>query len=352
MMRKNKMGRKLNIEKWLNQFRPIEIDEKFVVEEKYDELTMSGDDYLGGRLDKKFVRCDRVVVEELVREIANNPNSTYISYLNDAIRDGAIPQMVSILKKEHIAKGIAKRESVASRILNYFGVPTSYNFVVVGEEDNQSNIKYGGSVDFIGKNQRFYSLQDLRVVETDDIDIIIEAIRKRITETFKFDSEEEKQRNIDKVIDDYVLTFLVRKYLFRDEDFYHRNFGVLYNEKTHELQFVNYDYEFCMDMCWVGFKDLHESLYNTTLYIRQKYPHVYEKFMAKVNEIYEAYLVYGLEKTSKFNRFSLFYNDMCTIGENAESVIKHNKLITRKEKIRRLIRRVTGKTNNSEISKQ
>ena len=67
--------------------------------EEYHDTSHSAKDSLVGIRDKKFVRFESDVFQELIDEIINNPNCHYVTYVNDLIKSGYIPKHVSVLKK-------------------------------------------------------------------------------------------------------------------------------------------------------------------------------------------------------------------------------------------------------------
>jgi len=272
---------------WLTQFKPRII--KTVELESYDEY----EEKLDGHLPKRFYRTPSSKMPDLFSELQNNEHSSYITFCNDAVKEGFVPQYISVLKKS-FGKYVyhPEREAVVSKLLNYMGIPTTYNLVVKhskidGTANNHPSNEYETlSVDCIGENETFYSFEEVGVKTLHNVYGAVELIKKAFLK-FGFDSKKKRNDNFNEVIEDFILSYMVRGYLLGDNDFRSRNLGLLYNSKTKHLKMVNYDYEqaFMSDMSVVlgDYKDYEEP---TFLFIKKEYPKVYEKFMGYAKEFY------------------------------------------------------------------
>ena len=109
-------------------------------------------DSLSGHCVKTFAQYELNKLPELVNELKSNPQSSYITCFNDAIRENNVPQYISVLfKNKNNENERIVREVVGSRILHSLGYPTVYNFAL--ETPGITGLL--ASVDFISDNQKF-----------------------------------------------------------------------------------------------------------------------------------------------------------------------------------------------------
>lgn len=277
------------VQEVLNALDYIEYDFDSIEKEEY-----SGEkELIDGRTEKRFLRVGSKCFEKLISELQNNPNCSYLTHANEAIKEGIIPSHISALVKKESASsisnlpivGFAVSEVIASQILNFYECPTAFNTVCVDKMDkdeDRDEVCKIVSADFISSDEEFYSFADLGLYNWHGIENIVHK-NKELLDNYKGYSEENKN----KVSDDYVLSYYVRKYLLLDTDFDSRNIGLLVNSKEKTLKNINYDFEFaCKFSAEFEFKDyvIHDSFE----FFKNRFPKIYNHFVGKTKQIVEA----------------------------------------------------------------
>lgn len=250
-----------------------------------------------GHRKKEMIVCPGELFGELIYEIRSNRDCGYTTYLNDAIKGGLKPSYVLALKKGDNIDEMAIREVFCSKVLNYFSSPVAYNKVV-----NMNNEQLLVSVNFVGDDERFMTLLD-GVVESQNYNVQdltefdkVSLAKNIFTFDFLCDSAIEmigsglngvkKQlgecENFDKLkndfIEDYIYSYLIRKYLFYDSDFYFQNVGIIMNDKDKTFRMSpNFDFELSSMLI-----TNEKYLANDIKYVIQHYPHIATKFYEKL----------------------------------------------------------------------
>lgn len=270
---------------------PINNIEEYLIENNSEEYRLMGN------RKKNFVRCLSEHFYDLINELRDNPKCSYDTYMNDVIKSGYTPKYLSIIKKE--INPVIKcyddfnllhlRDVCASRILNYFECPTTYDVAL-----NIGDKTYNCAVDFNRENEDFYMLNGiggrntLGYFLTHSLDVLPDMISAFAIETKikeinpKFDCE----KTVKDICDGYVYSWLIRRCLLCDSDFGMRNIGIIHNTKEGTIRLSpNYDFEWSFDM--EESKKLEtEAKLSTLEFVANNYPHVYEKFTKKLDKFY------------------------------------------------------------------
>lgn len=259
--------------------------------ERYDSIEPTSDkDYLSGSRFKFFVRCSSKLFKDLIKEIRNNPNCSYDTYINDLIKSGYTPKFVSMLRKErngimtsHEEYGMEHfRDVCASRILNYFNCPTTHETMLNIDGDN-----YCCSVDFNKMGEDFDSIGSLLGIGENNLEENLESLGimlENLNNGKQFKNFDEMQKNF---LEEYVYSFLIRRYVLADKDCWFNNFGIIINTKDNTFRLApNFDFEYCFGFVHNVFKkqDFQECFVKDLEFARKQYPKVYEKFYNKFQE--------------------------------------------------------------------
>jgi hypothetical protein len=183
----------------------------------------------------------------------------------------------------------------------------------------------------VGANETFYSLEDLGINSIQNLYLAIEKIKKAFLK-FGFDSKAKRNENLNEVISQFVLTYMVRGYLLGDNDFKSRNIGFIYNSETKQIRLVNYDYEqaFMADMRIVlgDYGDYEEP---TFLFVKQEYPEEYKRFMEITKEFYSK-----LENLREIDLLKHFNKNISRffilLKENAGAISNFDEMLNKKTK--------------------
>lgn len=258
--------------------------------EEYDEVV--GD--VDGHTFKTFYRVNSDVFSTVFEEIKNNPNCSFVTPYNEVVKEGLIPEKVSVLIKE---TEFANEERIASQILNFYELPTPVNIAGMGQEifsdevgeekDEEDSLKmYTISLDFIGGNARLEDFtEENRYAFFWDFDESFQQVSRHIvrlvnTGVFKNLPNERKNQIVDKLMEDFAMSYLVRKFIFIDTDLNDSNIGMLVDESTKEASIINFDFE----LAFGGTCNMYDLRRFATQVI-EKFPHIWEKFVRKSREL-------------------------------------------------------------------
>lgn len=218
---------------------------------------------LEGHREKELVVCPVELFSELICEVRYNNECGYDTYLNSSIRSGEWPKFIIAVKKGTVIDEMVVREILCSKIMNYFSCPVAYNQAIEmkGEESLVS-------VNFIGEGEDFMTLldgvlkeqrySDDKLTQFDKVSLAknifafdylcdeaiymigsgLDGVRKELGDVENFDQMKNR------FIEDYLYSYLIRKYLFYDSDFYFHNVGVLINKENGTFRMSpNFDFE-------------------------------------------------------------------------------------------------------------
>lgn len=238
-----------------------------------EDNVISADEFdasLPGHNNKTFVRCDSEIFFQMFDEIKFNPNCSYVTYLNDFIRndyDGEdMPiSTISCFKKDADHNEI---EETVSRLANVLGLPTTYVVNVPGDSVDErkkkwndffANCKVGDtikinegyilSVDFIGSNEHFDTLDiysghrgypsfDILCDKYDDLrtwyaKIVLAREDQFINPITKAPLTSDVRLNLFK---EFIPQYFFRRYIVKDRDLRSENVGIIYNSQTGEYK--------------------------------------------------------------------------------------------------------------------
>lgn len=300
--------------------------------EKHKEDYYEQDGELDGhRIDKVFYRVDSECLKPLIDELINNPNCGYITYMNNVIKEGFVPKKISCLSKQlrwdmnYIIEGLSDElivnEVLASQMLNYFGCPTVFNTATIIKDVEGKTEYVLISADFMSESDNFKTLWDC-YCGIYDLEETIQRLKKGIPTKSKIIKNE--------IIEEFLYTYFVRRYVLHDGDFNADNIGFLINKENKKIQLLNFDYEFAFDNDFLAGKvNLVRELKDNLSYLVKKYPRIYEKFIKKCEEVYG-----GLKKISKrdikvINKYhgsvvSRLKSNLSTVCNTNQSIINSN----------------------------
>ena len=295
MDRKERLKRALSFSSI--EFEPTNAD-------MYDEHGRVG---LCGQRDKMFYRIESSKFNALIEDVTLNKDCSYITHVNSLLSSGYVPDRISALRKTINAthyKAIKKAEMLlyaevmVSRLLAYFGCPTVYNEAVSYNTDERQPYYEMVSVDFLEYGQEFTSFHDMDCMFDDELIENVRQIRYEMRcKRYDGYSLETKQ----KVVEDYVCSYLVRKHIIRDVDFGHNNCGVIEDPSTGRLQYINFDFEY-------GFGSKMDRLREDLVYCSREFPGVLEKLYGKVCDYRNDFL--DLVRDNEIELDNFFHRDI------------------------------------------
>lgn len=258
--------------------------------EKYNNNRIPNGYELEGTRRKKFVRFNSNVFSELIEEVRNNRNSSYDTYMNDVIKSGHTPEYLSVMKKElpeHLQEsnrfGMGYLNEVcASRIMNFFECPTTYDTLL-----NINNSMYLCSVDFGRYGEEFFELRSIlphKEYFEGTLSCNLNFIKPALEKLDRMHFLRKNNNSKEKFIEDFIYSYLIRLYILNDIDYDTHNIGVLYDNKNKTYRMApNYDFEYVFDF---DFYDEHipDSFEMDMRFVKSKNKHIYDKFTDKVSE--------------------------------------------------------------------
>lgn len=257
----------------------------------------SKDNWLAGHTKKWCELADRRFFERFIRYIKNNPNSSFqICYETDKILKGEVPHSVSVFIKEMTWESMVEAEIFASHIMNYFGLPTSFNTRIIGNNGKEMK-NYLMSVDFLRPNEKLVLLEDLigenmrNWISLDvshyldgDFEYNIKLIKKLLGERLEEEKINYTQKDVDEFMSFLVSSMLVRRFLIGDSDFQIQNTGILINDKNKTFRPIpNFDFECSFTSNYIN-RDSFEPIFETLPEIQAMFPNEYSEFIEKMNK--------------------------------------------------------------------
>lgn len=268
-MRCDKVKKVLNVSK---------LDINNVKTEVYDGYPS----HLDGRCEKMFFRVNSGCLKDYVEEVCDNEEASYISYVNEIIKEGYVPKKISVLCKD-VSKRLddedesrikaASCEVLSSQILNFFGCPTVFNKMVKGELDCETRYSVM-SVDFLSYGEEITTLDALncRFVGLNNAIKTVKGALQKYEGIFL-------DEQIEKVVEDFVYSYLIRRILLGDFDFIPVNIGIIENKEKGTLQLINFDFE-------GTFNGRYPLAKCDLIYCKNNYPEIYDRFLNKFMELY------------------------------------------------------------------
>lgn len=289
----------------------------------------SGDEYefnkhrrLVGHRDKDFFSMSSDKFSHMVETLTFD-DSSYITHINHQLQYGTVPSRVSVLKKtinsdnyrsNVCIEKLLYSEVLSSQLLEYFDLPTPYNVAVKYNVAVTQDVYEVLSVDFLDDKEKFVTFDDLACIFENDLKENVRQIRYELN-TSTFDGFSDSEKN--KVIEDYVFSFFIRRYFLKDVDFAHNNCGLIVDKENGRLQYINFDFEY-------AFGTSRSRLKENLMYCFKEFPDVFDRLFDSVcecrNFIKELVNEYQIKFDNYFHRD--YIEDFCYSVEGMYWTIK------------------------------
>lgn len=247
---------------------------------------------LEGRRGKKFVRVDADFFGDMIDEIRNNPNCSYVTYLNDLIKlDGLTPSYISVLMK-HIHNDeyhFVDNEILSSRIANALGVPTVYNAKFQSDDEN-----FLLSVDFLKYGSKIINIDDWRNELSETIGLHRDN-SKFVSEVLEMEEiihlhnamAKNNQWKVDKNFrSEYLKHYLTRNFVLGDLDGYSGNVCFVVDKDNNLSIGPQFDTEFT-------FSAVSKNVYDI-LFAMKYLPETLNEFNEKFKNIFSKPVLKGI----------------------------------------------------------
>ena len=301
-LKKEQFNKKSQSNKSVGLVKVPDVYTENIVIEPYDII----EDYnYDGHTTKNYYRVDSSVFNSVFDEIRNNPDCSFITPYNDVVKEGYIPEKVSVLIK-HTHHHVEER--VTSQILNFYGVGCPVNLSVVGDDifaidANNLNVhnsdlrvrealanptgfySYTMSMDFMshGETLETFANDGEQPLYFNSLAGSISRVKEKVAailESRKYSqlSSAEKKKIAVKLEEDFVMSLLVRSTVCADADFNTCNIGVLAGD---DLKIINFDFEFSFGRGYNKGRS-----FELLQAAHEKYPEVCSRFVEKSKELY------------------------------------------------------------------
>lgn len=296
--------------------------------EKYDDLTPRvRSEILEGHRGKEFVRVDANFFADMIEEIKNNPMCSYVTYLNNLIKDGSLtPSYISVLKKKFDEKelNLLENEILSSKIANAMGVPTVYNAKFAINNEN-----FLLSVDFLEYGSKIINIEDWRNELSETLDIHMDNSRfaKEVLEMEEIISlhnlmDKNNQWKVDKTFrSDYLKYYLTRNIILGDTDSYPRNVCFVVDKDNNLSIGPLYDTE-------CAFSDASKNVYDIIFamkYLSSSFEEFNEKYKNLISKQSLKEIFRGFDKNFVLNRCKYMkecYNQYKEICNKAKEMLE------------------------------
>ena len=305
--------------------KAIEIDFVDYVYDAGDEYDVHTKDSLAGHRDKRYFRVDTSLFAPFIKEFSTNPDSSYITHINDLVSTGYVPKKVSVLNKVISSNNYDRHknpiklvysEVLSSQILNFFGCPTTCNVAIKPKEEERYEVF---SLDFLSYGEDFITFDELCCSFSGDLRENVRMIKYEFRMSY---FNKYNQEDLTKVIEDYIYSFFVRRYVIKDMDFYDNNSGIIFNRETGSVKYINFDFEY-------GFNPSKPHLEENLMYCLEYYPEVYDRFVSKVGDFYDA--LRQLREEFAIQKNDCFYREMVEeMMDTIAGVVRVTKRLSRR----------------------
>ncbi len=239
----------------------------------------------------KLINVNTKYFSELFHELKNNPNCSYVTSINDFEKNDIIDKIsfVPVYEKEYYYKlmACAKIETFASRLANFFGVPTVYNIISYNKDRTYKLL----SANFLKNGENFIKISELTNNYLSNLDFIT---WEKVFEEIMSNQNEE---NVNNFMSDFTKQYLFRKYVLRDSDYSFNNCGIIVDQDDQFRLSPCFDMEFSFEL------NFDEENYGDLKYIAQKYPKEYHYVKDKFNELFSNQNLHSILKKSPLSFF-------------------------------------------------
>ena len=269
-----------------------------------DPITIIDDNDSGifeGHRTKRRVLIKNDENVKFLIETLKSPTATYVTHEKAKIVKGIEPEYLSAIKIFHSLTEQPKttNDTLACQLLNYFQIPTAMYFNVLQDnneaEQQTSNSKFSTytiSLNFLGENETFETFLMLNEFPYDldsfltSVDRIVDQKHKPTTPFIHLADIRKINDKKQELREKFAYTYLVRKLFLGDSDFSAQNAGIIFNNKTKQLDLApNFDLELCIDSSripWMTDINLPEDL----RILKNQYPQVLDTFLTRARNLF------------------------------------------------------------------
>lgn len=247
--------------------------ERKLKKSELDEYDVKDEEKIDGRHAKDFFRMKSLGMLPFLKEVARSKQFNYLTYFNDVLEEGIIPENISVLIKRVSEREYAMAEVMSSKVMAFFGLNTPINFAVYTGKDEPTR-HFLVSIDFISQNDIFDDLWNLYGIDVSLTDVV-KYYREMMEENKDFETISPEKIKL--VENQLVLSLLVRTLLMGDTDFCIANVGIIVNDEKNDIELVNFDFE-------ESFNGKMVMKHQVELFkdVRINHPDVYDYFMEKI----------------------------------------------------------------------
>lgn len=317
----------------------------------FDEVDLDG--MFKGKCKKKFKRCLGWYLEDMFNEIRNNPDSNYVTCMDEVIKDPSVTlkdfdrTCVSVIYKtpRDLYVDFAKNEILGSRISEAMGIKTEY--VVPVKRNKYMAIDFLSGDDCFETFSEFVGIKHLNayIFSQGDscvrpwVESLIYSAYSKIPKKNKL----QKIMDIEPLIVDALKIYFFKKYIIHDADFCVQNLGVVYSPGYKNLRIAPaYDFE---QSLMPGIRtEQGFGLIDDIEYLAKSFPHVLLRVVQELNldvikkdkikSILQQHEPYEDKQKEYFN---LINNSMLNLQYYSKEALKNSKKYAKYQSISNMI---------------
>lgn len=317
----------------------------------FDEVDLKG--MFKGKCKKKFKRCLGWYLEDMFNEIRNNPDTNYVTCVDDVIKDPSVTlnefgkTSVSVIYKtpRNFYVDYAKNEILGSRIAEAMGIKSEY--VVPVKRNKYMAVDFLSGDDLFETFSEFIDVKHLNAYVFNAGDscvrpwvecLIYSAYSKMPTK-----NKLHKIMDIEPLLVDAMKIYFFKKYIVHDADFCVQNLGVVYSPGYKNLRIAPaYDFE---QSLMPGIRtEQGFGLIEDIEYLAKSFPHVLGKVVQELNlnvikkdkikSILQQHEPYEDKQKEYFN---LINNSMLNLQYYSKEALKNSKKLGKYQSLASMI---------------
>jgi len=291
------------------KFLQNELKIKYDYLDKFHEFTQVDINGENGSLPKGFLLVDGELLLDMYDEIKNNPNGNVVTcvndYINSTTREEFKNAKVSVVCKaaRHGYSEFVRSEVMASKICAFLGVNSAY---VEPLNDDYTSMM---SVDFLSLYKKKNNEGKTEVVQEkfETFEELADAgagigrkysIKAWLNKLIKAFENNPNCKNLNlqqknKIIEDFIRMFIVRKLILRDNDFNVGNTVFTFTGDYENIKLGTcFDFEFCFDRELPFMNSYDDFNYDTYIeenikYLAETFPNVTKKVLDGLVKSYD-----------------------------------------------------------------
>lgn len=323
----------------------------------YDfKRTQEIEEIYGGTMPKFFALCKSECLKEMFEDILD-PESSYVTYLNDVIKNEYVSgsdnfpvKEVSVMIKRNHSNCCRYSEELGSIIGNIFKVPVVYNRCFKENIDGHECYEYFIlSVDFMKTDVKFATIYDTSIYKLKNFKTALDFVMNEFENTFSNDQITYEQR--ERLARELIPIFFFQRHVIQNPDFNDANIGYFYNTKTKEFSWAPaFDFEYAFsnesDIAYAAYRNKEPLVLPTLNYSKIElkqdiatlilnFPKEAKELVSQYSKILENDMI--TKELSKYYTFPSWYS--ADVNSNLKKIIKTYKKLEKEKNLKHIIKK-------------